>query len=135
MTEDNTFGRALVDKLRSSDDSFFSLRFDGKDYTVYAVSLSNDWICLSVFNETSILSQLRNTVLFTVIVSLLVFVILLLILIHTNRKREQNERLIRVVEALAAAVDAKDKYTNGHSSRVADYAKDADDGSTDNNKN
>ncbi|MGO4972286.1 HD-GYP domain-containing protein [[Clostridium] aminophilum] len=30
---------------------------------------------------------------------------------------------LQVVTALAAAVDAKDKYTNGHSARVAEYSR------------
>ncbi|MCR5672812.1 MAG: response regulator [Lachnospiraceae bacterium] len=41
-----------------------------------------------------------------------------------ERKTEENEQLsIHIIKALAYAIDAKDKYTNGHSSRVAEYSK------------
>ena len=40
------------------------------------------------------------------------------------KKTRENENLfIHVVESLAEAIDAKDTYTNGHSTRVAHYSK------------
>ncbi len=43
---------------------------------------------------------------------------------EVEKKTEENEKLfIHVVASLATAIDAKDTYTNGHSSRVATYAR------------
>ena len=40
------------------------------------------------------------------------------------KEHERNERLsLQVVQTIAGTIDAKDKYTNGHSARVAQYAR------------
>ena len=43
---------------------------------------------------------------------------------EVDKKTRENERLfMHVVSSLASAIDAKDTYTNGHSSRVAEYSR------------
>ena len=39
-----------------------------------------------------------------------------------RKNKESHEQFVQTTEALASAIDAKDKYTNGHSRRVAEYS-------------
>lgn len=61
-----------------------------------------------------------------IIVITIIGLVVLVIFIKLNRLQKEKERTeklsIEVIQALVGTIDAKDKYTNGHSKRVANYS-------------
>lgn len=64
-----------------------------------------------------------QSVLFFVLIGQSIVTIALIII--NNRKKQKDNRLFinQIIHAFAKSIDIKDKYTNGHSMRVAKYAK------------
>ncbi|MBQ9565533.1 MAG: hypothetical protein IJU98_08105, partial [Synergistaceae bacterium] len=114
MAEDGTFGRALVDALRSHGDSdgYLSFSFGGANYIVYAVPVVEDWLCLSIFDATPVFRQLRNILIFTIVTSVLIASLLSFIMGYSNRKARiaRELKLNEKAERAAAASEAKSAF-------------------------
>jgi len=93
LADKDTFGSALVEKLRTTDDGYFSMHYKGADYIIYTVPVANDWLCLAVFDATNEFNQLKNVLFFTIVVSILVVSVLLAIMMHMSRKTVIAEQL------------------------------------------
>lgn len=118
LLEDSGFGSALVQGMRASAQRSFSLHYDGADYVVDTVPVTNDWVCVSVFDATSVFSQLRNTLIFTILATVVVVVILLYYMISSNRKTRMTEELTEDLSQARTDLQKRDSEL-GEISRVA----------------
>ncbi len=118
ISEEDTFGKALVDKLRSSNEKYFSFRFGDAEYIVYTVPVADSWLCLSVFDATATFAQLRRTFLMTLFVSLLVISILLFIMNRFENRTRLAQEYNQKAMAAAAATEAKSSFLSNMSHEI-----------------
>ena len=100
LQNDGTFGSAVVEKLReqSSDRRFFSVRFNGAEYSVYAITIENDWVCLSVTNATASFHQMQIPLILTIVVSMLIIVVFLFLMNRSNRRDALTKELKQLAD-------------------------------------
>lgn len=133
ITDDAEMGRVL-EKVYSGVEDYFEMDIDGETYTIFSDSVMEDWYVVMVVSNEKLFHDVnvvlaRDILICTAISALVVFFYVFTIRrIKASVKFEReiikeievmNKKMIR---ALVHTIDAKDRYTNGHSLRVADYA-------------
>jgi signal transduction histidine kinase/CheY-like chemotaxis protein/HPt (histidine-containing phosphotransfer) domain-containing protein len=118
LNEEGTFGRALIDKMRSADEKYFSFRFGDAEYIAYTMPVANSWLCLSVFDATATFAQLRRTLVLTIIVLLLVISVILFIMSRYEKKSRLAQELNQKAETAAAANEAKSTFLSNMSHEI-----------------
>lgn len=125
----------LTDKIYNSGRDIFDVNIDGEKCTVFTEIIMDDWYVVMVVSNTKLYHDIRAMFVRNVIVSVVVIIIIVILCFAIFRKLRWHMEMLEeseaakdrlndiTVQTLARTIDAKDKYTNGHSQRVAKYSR------------
>ena len=131
---DDTQFAGVLSEVFAKEQAYFTAEMNDKEYQICAIKVMDNWYAVMVldtdlFFEDVKITLARNLLLYGIVSALIVF-----FYVYSFRRiqqlmkleRESNDKLermhINVIRALVRTIDAKDRYTNGHSVRVAEYA-------------
>lgn len=127
--------KRLLEKVYEKDSNVFQMTLNGEEYTVFSDVVMEEWNVVMLVSNDKLFADSRTTLQRNIVIcSLIAFVIILFFSItfarmnrsirmeaQSNAKIEDMNR--KVIRALVRTIDAKDRYTNGHSLRVAEYSR------------
>ena len=127
--------KELVNKVVASGGTSFDMEMAGEKITVFSDKILNDWYVVMVVDNKGLYADLSLIMIQSVIMCLVVLgVIVVFCIVEMNRtdrylvklqesRRELEQLNDNIMQILAKTIDAKDKYTRGHSVRVANYSR------------
>ena len=132
---DNSEMKQLVDKIYTENKNYFEIELNGEVVTVFSDIVMDDWNVVMIVNNDILFADsrttLRNNIIVCSIISVLIIVFFIITFVRVNHSiklekeinRQIDEMNKKIIRALVKTIDAKDRYTNGHSLRVAEYSR------------
>ena len=132
-SEDSKYGE-LFSLINGSDAEERELIIGNDPCTVFSGRIVNNWYVVIVANNELLFANLRSQIMICVLIACSIYVVIVvfcIVSIRKIRKAEKNEQEsmeqlrqmnMNIIRSLSYAIDAKDRYTRGHSQRVAEYS-------------